>query len=294
MYGMEVILFWGLLFFVAWLPEKVSGSIRFVIFLVLFFSLGWLFNRRKQKQLEEQREEQRKQLEKQTKLAEEQQKRLKQSVKYNRLCKMLSDLKLYCIPIQLTLHSLNEFRMYNKDVVLDVAYSEIYAKYRFFTDNHFLDRFYDVAALPADISNYVMKKEEEMYRLVYQAVHTPVKVIWSYTSPAGRNRYCDAVDITFAELQEYTRHRNLRRQHIDQEQYRRERERQMITPGLRYDILQRDNFRCQICGRTAQDGVKLEVDHKKPIAKGGKTEANNLWTLCQDCNRGKGAKYDSE
>ena len=257
-------------------------------FVILILGIRYMLNERHKKRLEEEK----KRLEEQKRQEEERRKQLEQSIRYNRLCGMLNDLKPYYASVRLALNSLNESRAYNKTVAIDVAYGEICAKYKFFTDNHFLDRFYSVATLPASDSDYVRQKEEEVYQLVDKAVHTPVKVVWSYTSPAGRNRYYDAASITFAELQEYTRHRNLRHQHTDQEQYRRERERQMITPGLRYDILQRDNFRCQICGRTAQDGVKLEVDHKKPIAKGGRTEPNNLWTLCQDCNRGKGAKYD--
>ncbi len=176
-------------------------------------------------------------------------------------------------------------------VLIFYAIVEICAKYKFLTDNSFSYRLSSIELLPANASDYVRRTKEEMYQSVYKAIHTPVKVIWSYTSPAGRNHYSDSAYVTVEDLQEYTRQRNLRQQHIDSEQYRRERERQIITPGLRYDILQRDNFRCQLCGRTQADGVKLEVDHKKPIAKGGRTEPNNLWTLCQDCNRGKGAKY---
>ena len=67
-------------------------------------------------------------------------------------------------------------------------------------------------------------------------------------------------------------------------------ERNKMTPGLRFDVLKRDNYKCQICGRTQKDGVKLHIDHIIPIAKGGKTELNNLQTLCQDCNLGKGVK----
>lgn len=119
-------------------------------------------------------------------------------------------------------------------------------------------------------------------------------VRWSYTSPAGRNRYTDSARVAFEDLQVHTRHRDIQKIRASQEQFRRERERQMLTPGLRYDIMKRDNFTCQIYGRTQADGVKLEVDHKKPIAKGSKTEPKNLWTLCQECNRGKGAKYDSD
>jgi hypothetical protein len=58
----------------------------------------------------------------------------------------------------------------------------------------------------------------------------------------------------------------------------------------RFAILKRDGYRCRICGRTAaEDGVKLEVDHKVPRSKGGADTEDNLWTLCFDCNRGKRA-----
>lgn len=60
-----------------------------------------------------------------------------------------------------------------------------------------------------------------------------------------------------------------------------------LTPKQRFIVLKRDNYRCQLCGTTAQDGVRLEIDHKIPRAKGGGNELSNLWTLCWDCNRGK-------
>lgn len=67
-------------------------------------------------------------------------------------------------------------------------------------------------------------------------------------------------------------------------------ERNPINPTgltLRYRILRRDGYRCQMCGRDASDGVKLEVDHKIPRSRGGTDTEVNLWTLCFDCNRGK-------
>lgn len=63
--------------------------------------------------------------------------------------------------------------------------------------------------------------------------------------------------------------------------------RSSVTPGLRFHVFRRDGYRCRLCGRTADDGVKLEVDHIHPVARGGKTVYGNLWTLCFDCNRGK-------
>lgn len=35
----------------------------------------------------------------------------------------------------------------------------------------------------------------------------------------------------------------------------------------------------------------LEIDHIKPIAKGGKSTPDNLQTLCRRCNRMKGDSY---
>jgi len=58
--------------------------------------------------------------------------------------------------------------------------------------------------------------------------------------------------------------------------------------ALRFAILKRDGYRCQLCGRSAKNhGVVLEVDHKIARAKGGADKPSNLWTLCFDCNRGK-------
>lgn len=62
--------------------------------------------------------------------------------------------------------------------------------------------------------------------------------------------------------------------------------RRVISKKLRYLIMERDGFRCCICGRTAKE-TKLEVDHKIPVSKGGTDSLDNLWTLCIDCNRGK-------
>ncbi len=63
-----------------------------------------------------------------------------------------------------------------------------------------------------------------------------------------------------------------------------------ITRNLRFEIMKRDGHRCQLCGRDASDGIKLEIDHKVAWSEGGTTDLDNLWTLCFDCNRGKHAK----
>lgn len=62
-----------------------------------------------------------------------------------------------------------------------------------------------------------------------------------------------------------------------------------ISLKTRFEVFRLSNYTCQICGVTVMDGVKLEVDHKVPVAKGGSSDISNLWVLCFNCNRGKGA-----
>ena len=62
-----------------------------------------------------------------------------------------------------------------------------------------------------------------------------------------------------------------------------------INLRLRFKVLQRDNFKCCICGASpAKDPtVELQIDHIIPWAKGGETTIDNLQTLCTKCNLGK-------
>ena len=71
-------------------------------------------------------------------------------------------------------------------------------------------------------------------------------------------------------------------------------ERGALSDSLRYDILRRDDFKCAICGASAQTGVRLHVDHIVPIAKGGKTVPSNLRVLCERCNIGKSDKIETK
>jgi hypothetical protein len=69
-------------------------------------------------------------------------------------------------------------------------------------------------------------------------------------------------------------------------------ERSKLSAGLRYLIMRRDSFTCCLCGRrqAEENFVRLEVDHRTPISNWGRTVPENLWTLCRECNRGKGAR----
>lgn len=67
-----------------------------------------------------------------------------------------------------------------------------------------------------------------------------------------------------------------------------------LAPRVRFTVLRRDGYRCQLCGLRASDGAVLEVDHKVPVSRGGSNRQSNLWTLCWDCNRGKSASTVTE
>lgn len=56
---------------------------------------------------------------------------------------------------------------------------------------------------------------------------------------------------------------------------------------LRHLILERDNFKCVLCGRGVPEGAVLEVDHIQEWEDGGKTTYDNGQTVCSDCNKGK-------
>ena len=118
-------------------------------------------------------------------------------------------------------------------------------------------------------------------------VESKVECLAQYTTPKGRYtrtktevftaQYCISRILTLSRLAVAQ----------DTESARRKHERALMTDKMRYAILKRDGFRCKLCGRSADDGVRLHVDHIIPISKGGKTIESNLQVLCEDCNLGK-------
>ncbi|MGC9439269.1 HNH endonuclease [Streptomyces sp. WG5] len=58
-------------------------------------------------------------------------------------------------------------------------------------------------------------------------------------------------------------------------------------PSIRAQVLARDGFACQMCGKRSD----LEVDHIIPVSKGGSWEMENLWCLCASCHASKTKKF---
>lgn len=108
---------------------------------------------------------------------------------------------------------------------------------------------------------------------------------FSYTSPAGKSGRSYSINITSGVLEEI---RNTINKKIEKQGHSRA-QRASMSNDLREAIKRRDNYTCCICGNSVfkEPNLLLEVDHITPISKGGKTEANNLQTLCWRCNRAK-------
>ena len=66
-----------------------------------------------------------------------------------------------------------------------------------------------------------------------------------------------------------------------------------VMPAIRWQVFQRDHWKCVACGRNAANDVILHVDHIIPRSKGGKDELDNYQTLCHICNIGKSNKDDT-
>lgn len=66
-----------------------------------------------------------------------------------------------------------------------------------------------------------------------------------------------------------------------------------ISGTIRYDILKRSKFHCELCGISAEKKA-LEVDHIIPRNKGGSDDPSNLQALCYSCNAMKRDRDDTD
>lgn len=65
-----------------------------------------------------------------------------------------------------------------------------------------------------------------------------------------------------------------------------------ISRKLRIEILQRDLFTCQDCGRTPDYLMLLHVHHIIPRRDGGTNDPSNLITLCSGCHHQRPEDYN--
>lgn len=152
----------------------------------------------------------------------------------------------------------------------------------------------------------------EMGRIWTQKGHRPSKDEWNAASPnisynAYRQRFrgwqnaClrfiehqmhgspprDAATLSAAAVA--NAERKPLNQPIASSSRREEADRRDPSQALINKVWKRDNFRCRRCGKSPAThfGVVLEVDHRVPWVRAGKTTFDNLQTLCSSCNRSK-------
>jgi len=73
----------------------------------------------------------------------------------------------------------------------------------------------------------------------------------------------------------------------------RRRNRRPVPGSIRYEVLKRAKFRCELCGISANEKA-LEVDHITPKNLGGEDSINNYQALCYTCNSQKRDTDDTD
>jgi 5-methylcytosine-specific restriction endonuclease McrA len=65
-----------------------------------------------------------------------------------------------------------------------------------------------------------------------------------------------------------------------------------IPASVEWRVIKEAKGRCVDCGHTAEDGLKMHIDHKVPLYKGGTNDFKNLCLRCEKHNLGKGTDDD--
>lgn len=144
-----------------------------------------------------------------------------------------------------------------------------------------------------DVPEYVLENDEAGFysRLGFAYIDEralTVEYRFSYTSNGGfAQRYFTVpmTEDTIVKLIEILENK------LTSKEFAKE-QRLLMTKKLRDSIKIRDNYTCCLCGNSIyqEPNLLLEIDHIKPVSKGGMTEESNLQTLCWKCNRSKGDK----
>jgi diadenosine tetraphosphate (Ap4A) HIT family hydrolase/5-methylcytosine-specific restriction endonuclease McrA len=90
----------------------------------------------------------------------------------------------------------------------------------------------------------------------------------------------EIIDICNKKIEAYITKRG-----IDIWEHRR-RNRHPVPGSIRYEVLKRAHYRCELCGISAEEKA-LEVDHITPKNAGGKDSIHNYQALCYTCNSQK-------
>ncbi len=222
------------------------------------------------------------------------------SPKYRQLQELLAGSPVFAIPELFSTELVFTSRksMENaeeKDVIILAAniceeLKELYAG--LLTNRENRDAFLQAAAQIADTPEEVMassglpvkkfrETEDEMVREMIGSIRedSTVEIHLRYCTPKGEYLAERTVRTDYRGLKEaYSSHRKQEAARLAEEY-----ERSKLSASLRYDVMIRDRFRCVLCGASQEDGAELYVDYIRPVSEGGKTEMDNLRTICSRC-----------
>lgn len=142
---------------------------------------------------------------------------------------------------------------------------------------------------PPFITKYFLREFREQIGITIPALHIPYPTYsFQYVSAGGNSSQVaqvkldgNTIDALIETLAEKIRFKNSAAG-----------QRALMTAAFRNYIKVRDDFTCRLCGVStyAEANLLLEIDHIKPVSKGGLSVETNLQTLCWRCNRTKSNK----
>lgn len=123
-------------------------------------------------------------------------------------------------------------------------------------------------------NRHVVKRDGKYYRL--ELTETP-----------SQTQVSELVAICEAKVEEYEQRRG------EKIWSHRAKSAGYISGTVRYEVLKRAQFHCELCGISA-DEKALEVDHIMPRNAGGADELHNFQALCYSCNAMKRDRDDTD
>ena len=135
-----------------------------------------------------------------------------------------------------------------------------------------------------DITKNMVGKVLRNHNIVSQNKKDYKLVDFSILSEEGRK---ELIDLCTEKIDEYIRKRG---ENIWEH---RRRNRRPVPGSIRYEVLKRAKFLCELCGISAEEKA-LEVDHITPKNLGGEDSINNYQALCYTCNAQKRDTDDTD
>ena len=145
----------------------------------------------------------------------------------------------------------------------------------------------------SDVPDFIIENDEAGFysRLGFATIDESVLAVeykFSYTSDGGMKQRSFTFPMTEEHIAELIK---VLESKLTASAFAKE-QRTLMTKKLREFIKKRDNYTCCQCGNSThvEPNLLLEIDHIKPVSKGGLTTEENLQTLCWKCNRTKSDK----